>query len=198
MGASGSDPTEREFTGLSKAQRPGRHNTAVEEDSVYSGGNGSRKATARTYSTSLLTRVDKNAIMCEHRSASSKIFTRFSGRNASGNGRRKFALCTWSWWAFFCIHVHVLRAVTQVEIFGCLGLAEDHNALKTKRPGRERVCQAVAGAQSPCRASRKVSGLMMFVPQHCEGKCSFIHKKVPCISSARCASRHIHPTHLWL
>lgn len=113
MGASGSDPTERKFTGLSKAQRPGRHNTAVEEDSVYSGGNGSRKATERTYSTSLLARVDENAIMCEHRSASSKIFTRFSRRNASGNGRRKFALCTWSWWAFFCIHVHVLRAVTQ-------------------------------------------------------------------------------------
>lgn len=32
---------------------------------------------------------------------------------------------------------------------------------------------------------------MMFVPEHCEGKCSFIHKKVPCTSSARCASRHI-------
>lgn len=114
MDASGCDPTERKFTGLSKARRPGRHNTAVEEeDSVYSGGNGSRKATARAYSTSFLTCVDNNAIMCDHRSSSSKIFTRFSGRNVSGNGKRKFALCTWSWWAFFCMHVHVLRAVTQ-------------------------------------------------------------------------------------
>ncbi|XDV12725.1 hypothetical protein PO909_001320 [Leuciscus waleckii] len=149
MDASGCDPTERKFIGLSKAHRPGRHNKAVEENSVYSGGNGSREATARAYSTSFLTCVDNNAIMCDHRSSSSKIFTRFSGRNVSGNGKRKFALCTWSWWAFFCMHVHVLRAVTQVEFSGCLGLTEDHNALKTEHPGRKGVCQAVAGAQSP-------------------------------------------------
>lgn len=107
MDAGGSDPTVRQ----PKAHRPGRHNTAVEEDSVYSGGDGSRKATARTYSTALLVAcVDENAIMCDPKSTSSKIFTRCS---VSGNGKRKFALCTWSWWAFFCMQVHVLRAVTQ-------------------------------------------------------------------------------------
>ncbi|KAL1278455.1 hypothetical protein QQF64_025128 [Cirrhinus molitorella] len=145
MDAGGSYPTERQ----PKAHRPGRHNTAVEEDTVYSGGDGSRKATARTYPTALFACVDENAIMCDPKSTSSKIFTRFSGRNVGGIGQRKFALCTWSWWAFFCMHVHVLRAVTQVEFSGCLGLAENHSALKTKHPGREGVCQAVAGAQSP-------------------------------------------------
>ncbi|XP_059414542.1 protein sidekick-1-like isoform X5 [Carassius carassius] len=116
MDASGSDPTERQFTGLPKAHRAGRHNTAVEEDRVYSGGDASRKATARAYSAALLPCVDENAIMCDPKSTSSKIFTRVYGRNASGNGKRKFALCTWSWWAFFCMHVHVLKAVTQGDV----------------------------------------------------------------------------------
>lgn len=41
------------------------------------------------------------------------------------------------------------KLLLAVEFSGCLGLAEDHNALKTEHPGREGVCQAVAGAQSP-------------------------------------------------
>lgn len=108
MDAGGSDPTERQFTGLPEAHRAGRHNTAEEEDSVYSGGDASR-----TCLTALLACADENAIMCDPKSASTKTFARFSGRNVGGNGKRKFALCTWSWWAFFCMHVHVLRAVTQ-------------------------------------------------------------------------------------
>ncbi|XP_073801026.1 protein sidekick-1 isoform X4 [Danio rerio] len=124
MDAGGCEATERQFPGLSKKRRPaGRHNTALkeeeEEDSVYSGGDRSRKDTARSRSTALLTRVDKNAIMCDLKSASSSssmIFTRFSGRNFSGNGKRKFAVRTWSWWAFFCLQVHVLEAVTQGDV----------------------------------------------------------------------------------
>lgn len=108
MDAGGSDPTERQFTGQPKAHRPGRHNTAAEEDSVYSGGDASR-----TCSTALLACVDENTIMCDPKSDSSKSLTRFSGRSVGGNGTRKFALCAWSWWAFFCMHFHVLSAVTQ-------------------------------------------------------------------------------------
>ncbi|KAI4883982.1 hypothetical protein NFI96_003362 [Prochilodus magdalenae] len=31
------------------------------------------------------------------------------------NGGRKFAFCAWSWWAFFCLHIHVSTAVVQVH-----------------------------------------------------------------------------------
>ncbi|KAL7829737.1 hypothetical protein AOLI_G00306220 [Acnodon oligacanthus] len=36
-------------------------------------------------------------------------------RHGVEDGGRKFAFCAWSWWAFFCLHVHVSTAVSQGE-----------------------------------------------------------------------------------
>nr|XP_055046951.1 protein sidekick-1 isoform X1 [Misgurnus anguillicaudatus]XP_055046954.1 protein sidekick-1 isoform X1 [Misgurnus anguillicaudatus] len=118
MSASGSDPksTERQFTGLPKAHRSGRLNRKV--DCAESRHDSFWKTFTRTSTRHGLafTCMDGNAIMYDNQSTSSKIFTHCHGRNASWNGKRKFALCTWSWWAFFCVHVHMLRAVAQVDV----------------------------------------------------------------------------------
>lgn len=119
MNASGSDPksTERKFTGPVKAHRRGRQNRKVDcvgESRVYSRGDGRSRAPWKHGVHGLaFTRADENAIMCDTASTSPKILTHGHERNVSWNGKRKFALGTWSWWAFFCMHIHVLRAVAQ-------------------------------------------------------------------------------------
>ncbi|XP_017558685.1 protein sidekick-1 isoform X3 [Pygocentrus nattereri] len=37
-------------------------------------------------------------------------------RTSVEDGGRKFAFCAWSWWAFFCLHVHVSAAVSQGDV----------------------------------------------------------------------------------
>lgn len=119
MIANGSDPKSAEkFTGLPEARGPGRQNRKVDlvgESCVDSRGDGHSRSLRKPCKVHGLTstRVDENAIMCDTKSTSSKILTHCHERNVSGNGKRKLALCTWSWWAFFCMHIHVLRAVAQ-------------------------------------------------------------------------------------
>ncbi|XP_076865315.1 protein sidekick-1 isoform X2 [Brachyhypopomus gauderio] len=72
------------------------------------------KLTQKSFTTSAC--GAKNITAHDDKMITANITRSSSVRNCIWNERRKFVLCAWCWWAFFCLHIHVLKAVAQGDV----------------------------------------------------------------------------------
>ncbi|KAK1805199.1 hypothetical protein P4O66_019553 [Electrophorus voltai] len=75
-----------------------------------------------------------------------------SVKNCIWNERRKFVLCAWCWWAFFCLHIHVLKAVAQGlhDSLCCYTVHKKTEVKKKKIPRSSFLCHVMHERQDGC------------------------------------------------